>query len=283
MTIFNKAATGATCFCYCWVVRSRDGTVLALTDHDQNVTVDGVECLATTGMVTSQLTQSLGLDADDVEVRGVIDDDILTSEALRSGIYDNARVTIYIVDWTDPTDFYIAATGTFGNAVETDSGGFMTEFRSMTYALGQTVGRSYQRTCDAKLGDSRCGVDLSDPQYTTTATVISASQGRVIVDSLPYGSGWFSLGKLTGPAGQEIGIREQVGTTIALWGILEVPLVAGDTVTLVAGCKQDVTTCRSKFDNVVSFRGFPFIPGNDALTSYPVRGKGDYDGGSIFE
>jgi uncharacterized phage protein (TIGR02218 family) len=48
--------------------------------------------------------------------------------------------------------------------------------------------------------------------------------------------------------------------------------------TIYAGCDKRLATCRAKFDNVINFRGFPHMPGNDALRSGP--GAGDKLDGS---
>ena len=48
---------------------------------------------------------------------------------------------------------------------------------------------------------------------------------------------------------------------------------AGDTFTVTAGCDKRFATCRDRFDNAVNFRGFPHIPGNDFVVSYPVAGR----------
>ena len=55
----------------------------------------------------------------------------------------------------------------------------------------------------------------------------------------------------------------------------------GDAVTLVAGCDKQFATCKSKFDNVVNFRGFPYMPGNDAALSYQLANQ-PRDGGSRY-
>ena len=39
---------------------------------------------------------------------------------------------------------------------------------------------------------------------------------------------------------------------------------------LTAGCDKQLATCRAKFANAASYRGFPHMPGNDFLSS-PVR------------
>jgi hypothetical protein len=39
-------------------------------------------------------------------------------------------------------------------------------------------------------------------------------------------------------------------------------------------------TCQAKFDNLLNFRGFPHIPGDDWLASYPVSSNQN-TGGSL--
>ena len=56
---------------------------------------------------------------------------------------------------------------------------------------------------------------------------------------------------------------------VELWQSIIAPLAEGDTVRIIAGCDKSPTTCRTKFGNFLNFRGFPHIPGDDWLTSYP--------------
>ncbi len=53
----------------------------------------------------------------------------------------------------------------------------------------------------------------------------------------------------------------------------------GHTVLIEAGCDRQADSCRLKFENLRNFRGFPDIPGEDWLMSYPVK-VGVNDGGS---
>jgi len=39
------------------------------------------------------------------------------------------------------------------------------------------------------------------------------------------------------------------------------------------GCDKRSTTCSGRFDNLLNFRGFPDIPGEDFLTVYPAKGE----------
>ena len=70
------------------------------------------------------------------------------------------------------------------------------------------------------------------------------------------------------------------GAEIELWQALGVDLVPGDLIRLEAGCDKRAETCRAKFANFLNFRGFPHIPGEDWLTTFPAR-DGVNDGWSL--
>ena len=64
---------------------------------------------------------------------------------------------------------------------------------------------------------------------------------------------------------------------IAVLTLLEVPVQAiaeGDTFTIRAGCDKRMETCGAKFANTANFRGFPHIPGQDAVLRYATRDGG---------
>jgi hypothetical protein len=49
--------------------------------------------------------------------------------------------------------------------------------------------------------------------------------------------------------------------------------VAHDHPNFGLGCDRALATCRDRFANVVNFRGFPHIPGNDFVLRYPQAGS----------
>jgi uncharacterized phage protein (TIGR02218 family) len=65
-----------------------------------------------------------------------------------------------------------------------------------------------------------------------------------------------------------------------LWEPMPAPIVAGDAFQVVAGCDKSLASCRDKFANVLNFRGFPDLPGNDYAVAYAVQGA-DNDGGRL--
>jgi uncharacterized phage protein (TIGR02218 family) len=74
--------------------------------------------------------------------------------------------------------------------------------------------------------------------------------------------------------------RKNSIVTFELWQAMPEPVAAGDSFTVTAGCDKQFQTCHDRFNNVVNFRGFPHIPGNDFVISYPVQGQSGNDGKS---
>ena len=69
------------------------------------------------------------------------------------------------------------------------------------------------------------------------------------------------------------------GREVELWQGLGTDPAQGDLVRIEAGCDRRAETCRLKFSNFLNFRGFPHIPGEDWVMSYPVSSARN-DGGS---
>jgi uncharacterized phage protein (TIGR02218 family) len=205
---------------------------------------------------------------------------------LAAGKYDNAEVILYWVNWQEVTQRITIARGNVGE-VKRHETAFTAEFRSMAALLNQRTGRTYQRYCDATLGDARCKIDLTSSTYKGTGTITSASGRSLVVSGLgAYAAGWFVYGVLTFTSGNNNGQKFEVkghsAGSLTLWTLPPKPVLNGDTFSITAGCSQDSSTCKTKFNNIVNFQGFPFIPGNDVIQNYPVNGEGGLDGGSLF-
>jgi hypothetical protein len=70
---------------------------------------------------------------------------------------------------------------------------------------------------------------------------------------------------------------------LTLWQAMPESVTIGDAFTVTAGCDKTFTTCRDRFGNADNFRGFPHIPGNDFVLSYPTAGTVNDSGSSLVE
>ena len=284
-----KLYSGATTLCRCWILTRRDGVIQGFTDHDDDVVLDAMTCRADTGLTGSEATQKLGLAVDSSEVSGALAAETLNEDDLAAGRYDAAVFELWLVDWSEPALRVLLAKGTFGD-VRRDGAAFRVELRGLSDRLAQESGRLYTATCSADLGDARCTIDLTQPAYRGSGTVLAvaaiSSFTAAGLDS--FVDGWFTAGKLTFTGGANAGLSVEVKThrnsgavSFELWQAMPEPIVIGDAFTVTAGCDKSFGTCHDRFNNVVNFRGFPHIPGNDFVLRYPTAGEPGNDGGSL--
>jgi uncharacterized phage protein (TIGR02218 family) len=281
--------TGTTTVCRCWSVTRRDGIQLGFTDHDRDLNFDAVIYRAATGMTAKALQLGTGLSVDNSEAMGALSDTAISEADIAAGRFDGADVVCWLVNWADLAERMILFRGSFGEITRA-AGAFNVELRGLTDPLNQPRGRVYVKTCSAVLGDSSCGFDLEQAGFSFTVPLLGQDErGRYLFSALDtVEAGWLSRGPFTVISGQATGLVGVIKfdqtlndqRVIELWTGLNLPLAAGDTVRLEAGCDKVAATCQSKFNNFNNFRGFPHLPSEDWLTSCPVAGQKN-DGGSL--
>lgn len=284
--------TGSTTLCWCWRVTRTDSTKLGFTDHDKDVTFDGTIFEASTGFTASDLQQSIGLAVDDVDAAGALSSSALDEDDLSAGLYDNAAVEIWRVNWEDVAERVLMMSGSMGE-VRRGAVAFTAELRSLAHELGQEKGRTYQYACDADLGDTRCGVNINAAANKGTGTVTAVDADYYFQASglSAFDDGWFSGGYVTWTTGanagrtMEIKAHAQDGATatVDLWRSMPDAIAVSDTFAIYAGCDKTFETCKSKFSNGDNYRGCPHIPGSEYMYDVASEsGYSTYTGGSMF-
>ena len=284
----TSLASGCTTFCRCWLLTRTDGTKMGFTDHDRDLTFAGVTFQAQAGVTASAISATDALNVDTVDIAAALQSDRLSEDELAAGLYDNAGLILYLVDWNNVVDRDIVFAGSIGQ-VSRGLTAFRAEMRGLSHALNQPTGRYYQRFCDADLGDARCTIDLNSPAFKGTGAIVGVSSNAAFAASGlgSFANDFFGRGKVKWTSGENSGaimevkfhVNNGANVTFELWETMPFEIQIGDTFEVTAGCDKSIQTCVAKFNNVANFRGFPFIPGNDAVVSYPNSGDRN-DGGS---
>ena len=287
--LHDHLALGVTTVARVWMVRRRDGSVYGFTDHDRDLGFDGLLFRASSGMTARVLQQTTGLSVDNSEAVGALSDASVTEEDMLTGRFDGAEVRSWLVNWADVAQRVEVFRGSFGEITRV-AGQFRAELRGQTEALNQPRGRVFHRACSAILGDAACGLNLGRPEFAVEAVLeVAAGVALQFAGLTGFAPGWFQRGRLVVLSGTAAGLVGVIKADrvkgslrrIELWAGLGVDLVAGDLLRLEAGCDKMADTCRAKFDNFLNFRGFPHIPGDDWLASYP-NSEQQMGGGSLF-
>lgn len=290
-TLGTMLASGVTTLARCWRVERRDGAVFGFTDHDRRLSFLGTDYKPETGFTRSETESRLGLAIDTMEVEGALSAAEITEDDIALGLWDDAEVEIWTVDWDNTANRVLNRKGNLGELVRGDVA-FMAELRSMSHRLNQERGRTYQRLCDAVVGDSRCGIDLSTVDFLGTGTVLAAEDRRFVdVSGLAgFADGLFAQGLLTWTSGANAGVSVELrrhalelsgAVRLELWQKAARPIEVGDEFSVTAGCNKTFEMCIARFANAANFRGFPHVPGNDFALGVAKKDQVN-DGGSFF-
>ncbi len=123
----------------------------------------------------------------------------------------------------------------------------------------------YQNLCNHVLYDTGCRVDKTLFRVTDSVTFIDGITIKVPA-ALSYPEQWFRGGfvETTGVEVDRRLIIDHVGQDITLLAPFYSELLSvSDIVDLYAGCDHSLGTCKAKFNNVVNYGGFPFVPTNN--------------------
>ena len=274
---------GTTTLAWCWRIVRADEVTLGFTDHDRALTFDGTDFEPESGFAASEVRSGSDLSVDAQDAQGVLSSDRITETDILDGRWDNAAVEVWRVNWLSVGQRLLMRRGAIGQ-IRRGRLAFVAEVRSLAHVLGQTVGRTFQATCDAALGDARCAVPLEAPMFKGTGAIIDLLRDRAFTASGlgGFSSGWFTFGTLDWTSGANAGRQAEVLSHdlvdgVAILTLLEAPVRAiamSDTFTIRAGCDKRIATCGTKFANVANFRGFPNIPGQDAVLRYATTDGG---------
>jgi len=278
---------GATTLCRCWTLTRRDGLVLAFTDHDRSLSFDGLTFAAVTGLEAAEATSEIGFAIGGGDVAGAFAATGLNEADLARGLYDDARLRIWLVNWSEPGQRLLLEEGFVGE-IKRGELGFTAEIRSFAKAFDEERGRLYMRSCSADLGDARCGAAL-----VSAASHVTASDGRLGLAATgmsSYPDGHFTGGRLFFTGGANAGFATEVKrhgiegdrAIFQLWQSPAATILAGDGFSVTPGCDKSFATCRVKFGNGANFRGFPHMPTTDFIIGGVRPGDGALDGGSLF-
>jgi uncharacterized phage protein (TIGR02218 family) len=269
-------ALETTTIALCYKILRADGTVYRFTTHDAEVPYGGeVFSPVGSGSISDlKLTNTLAVDNQDLDVLYTT----ITSAELRAGLFDDAEIWTFKINYMAPEDGILKLVyGKLGE-LEIKDNQAKIEIRSLTQQLTTPIGRILTPECDANLGDTRCKVSMgpfthnvSVTSFTSTKKFIASGLASVGLDN------YFKYGKVQFTSGFNNGVKMQVEVStnstgeITLLESLPFALVNGDTFTAYAGCDRRKSTCKTRFSNVVNFRGFDGLPGLDKIVVIPTN------------
>lgn len=255
----------------CWKIEAQGQSAVGFTDHDQDLTVSGLNFSSLSGYSPTNIQSTSTLSVDNLDIQGLLSALGITDADIQAGIYDHAKVWVFQTNWADTSQIIPLKYGVLGEVRTAAS--FLAEFRSLSQFLAQTIGDVITPDCPVELGDTKCGVTLSS--YTVTGSVVAVTDRTTFTDTTrTEADDYFKYGLLTWTSGLNNGYSMEVKSYTLSTGEFELfepmpfDIAASDAYSVYAGCDKFSATCKAKFSNLVNFRGFPNAPTQDQLSKF---------------
>lgn len=273
----------------CWLIEKRDGSLVRATDHDDDIVIPSGEFAGTyyaaANISASDARQTADSNVQNAEVNGAFQG---PSEQLRidvtvadieAGLYDDAPVTQFLVNWASPADgvdeFYH---GYLGQVSRDSDLRYTVELRGLKQVLTQVFVRTYSEKCQVKrFGDAECKFNLETVRVSGTVTTVTNAKRFNATLGGAAAAGFYNGGELMFTSGANAGyLRElkrddndDVIGHLSFWERFPNDPAPGDTFTLTPGCERTRERCIA-YGNMVNFRGYGvLITGADALLRGP--------------
>jgi len=267
-----------------------DGTVYRYTDHDRDLVYSAQTYSATGFVAVSNISRSLRGEPQTADLDVVFFAGGITFADVSAGLFRKCTVRVDVVNWgnlaqTGPTIFY----GQSSSIVVEGKQRATFSLAGRLNAVLNTLGEVYSPECRARLGDSRCGVDIESFKTTGTVKAVDNNRKFTVEFAVNPDNQYYALGEILWTSGNNNGLRMEVLDQYAVTSpddqiilALNMPetVQVGDTFTMYAGCDQRPTTCTTKFNNKVNYRGEDFLSGPDKIRDVPRFEAAEESGGS---
>lgn len=245
------------------------GATIRLTHYPRDLTMGTGELyLSGSGYDFTGYTANTSLAAAVIDLEGIAGITGIDRDQLSSGLYDNARAYLFATSWALPIEDEEPITASILGRTALIDDRYRIEEMALIDAMNQSVGQSYTPGCSKTFGGQEyagCGVALGP--ITVTGTLTHVTSQLVIRDSArAEAADYFAAGLIRFTTGDNAGLPGKevksyaVDGTVTVFEPFHYAVQVGDAYELVPGCRKRLEDCRDKWNNVINFGGFSFVP-----------------------
>lgn len=259
---------------HCLRIVPQWGATVYLTDHPRDLVMNGRTYQTDSGYQFSGHASEASMAPGVMDLDGIAGIAGISRSEIVSGVFDNARVYSFATTWTSPTeDEEPLGVAIMGKTTLKDTR-YTAELMMLVDALNQSVGATYTAPCPKAFGGQEyAGCKVALAPITVTGTITHVTSNSVFRDSArAEAADYFGEGTIAFTSGANAGLKPMEIKTHAADGTLTMheafhyTVAVGDVYTLIPGCRKRLEDCRDKWNNVVNFGGFSFVPTQSAYS-----------------
>lgn len=244
------------------------GPTVYLTDHVRDIVIGANTYKTDSGYQFTGLAAESNMSPGVLDLTGVAGLAGIDYDTVASGVFDNARVYAFATTWRTPVvDEEPLGLAFLGKTTLKDDR-YTAEMMMAVDALNQSTGKTYTPSCQKKFGGQEfAGCKVALGPITVTGTLTSVTSASVFRDSTrAEAADYFGEGTIAFTSGANAGLKPLEIKTHAADGTLTLhapchyPVAIGDAYTLIPGCRKRLADCATKWNNIVNFGGFSYVP-----------------------
>ncbi len=253
-----------------------DGVILAVTNHDTDITYLSQLYSSKANMDPSSIATNSTMSVDNLDMHGALLSVGITEADIESGLWDNAEIRIYRVNWADLSMGDEKLIRGWIGQISIGRNDFKNELRSLAQKLQNSIGEIVSVNCKADLFDSRCKILEIEGTWkfsNTTVTSIVTSQRQFAATALTQ-----SGGSVVAVSGQSVTFNNNAPTYLGQNGVSSVII----TPTMTSGIDY---TLDPNTGIIFILPGSTVVPAGSSVSgsvSYNYSTSGFFEQGKIL-
>jgi len=238
-------------FAFVFDLKLSNGKTLHLTNYGSDINIDGVKYLASSALniVKGDINDS---GHDLVEVHGIFDEHGIQECDDPAGA--QVAIWLFFVRQNLKEALLKLSCARYKRGILK----FVLYLTNNIDKLSQNATRIYSKTCRARFGDAKCGVNIE--AFGKIVEVGSIEHNTLTVNHQKI-DGYFDYGKINFIGSNiYIPILKQLGKQLLLESSIPPEYLQQEKVKIFPGCDKTINSCYTKFNNTLNFRGEPFVP-----------------------
>ena len=263
-----------------------DGTEVDYTDFESDISYFSINFSSRGPRVEfGGFSQKIGVEVDETRIKLMsVGSNVIESQAVMQfigqGGMDGAFVLVFRAMMPNPNDGSVPRPVQFDTSMGAPIvfAGFVSDISNLDRSSVELTIKSrkellnipfpyatYQQSCRWPLYGAGC--TLSQAAFLTAGAVVGALGVPLLFQTnLAQANDYFDEGVITFTSGLNMGVTRTVrlhlhaSGEVLLFYPLPNPPLNGDTFNIYPGCDKQMQTCHIKYNNLVNFGGFPFVP-----------------------
>lgn len=258
---------------HCLRIVPQWGDPVYLTDHVRDLVMGSNTYKTDSGYQFSGQASEDNMSPGVMDLEGIAAIAGIDYAQVVSGVFDGARVYAFATTWNNPTENEEELGVAIMGKTTVKDKRYVAEMMMLIDALNQTVGKTYTAGCQKTFGGQEyAGCKVALGPITVTGTITGVTSNSIFADSSRaeaadyFGDGYISFDTGANAGLKPIEVKSFASGTITTHEPFPYVIEAGDTYTMVPGCRKRLEDCRDKWSNIENFGGFSFIPTQSTYT-----------------